>query len=91
MASWEPVKRLRVRLAVGLGVSKTKRSSEEEARLDDDAERKRLALIGAMKSHRRSGHITALYKTQAGRAAPPRDATRHALNETNKRGGDALQ
>lgn len=84
MASWEPLKRLRVRLAAGLGASKTKRSSEEEARLDDDAERKRLALIGAMKSHRRSGHITitALYKTQVGAAAACRDGTRRAINDT---------
>ena len=52
MVSWEPVKRLRVRLAMGLGVSKMKRSSEEEARLDEDAERKRLALIGAMEGAR---------------------------------------
>jgi hypothetical protein len=59
-------------------VSKAKRSSEEEARLDDDAERKRLVLIGAMKSHRRSGHITVLYKTQVGVATPCRDATRSA-------------
>src|SRR6266403_4548771 len=52
MVSWVPVKRLRERFVVGLGALK-RCSSEEEPRLDDDSERKRLALIGAMK--RRAG------------------------------------
>lgn len=45
MASWEPVKRLRVRFE--LEVLKTS-SSDEEPRLDEDSERKRSARIGAM-------------------------------------------
>lgn len=73
MVSWEPVKRLRERFVVGLGVLK-RRSSEEEPRLEDDSERKRLALIEAMKrrvprSH--NGFITGCL-----------DATRRACKPT---------
>jgi hypothetical protein len=55
MVSWEPVKRLRERFVVGLGVLK-RCSSEEEPRLDDDSERKRLGLIEAMKRRARRSH-----------------------------------
>jgi hypothetical protein len=53
------VKRLRERfVVVGLGALK-RRSSEEEPRLDDDSERKRLAaliLMGAMKRRAERSH-----------------------------------
>ena len=57
MASWVPVKRFRERfVVVGLGALK-RRSSEEEPRLDDDSERKRLAaLMGAMKRRAERSH-----------------------------------
>lgn len=57
MVSWVPVKRLRERfVAVGLGALK-RRSSEEEPRLEDDSERKRLAaLMGAMKRSAERAH-----------------------------------
>ena len=56
MVSWVPVKRLRERfVVVGLGALK-RRSSEEEPRLDKDSERKRLALMGAMKRRVKRSH-----------------------------------
>jgi hypothetical protein len=57
MVSCVPVKRLRERfVVVGLGVLKG-RSSEEEPRLDDDSERKRLAvLMGAMRRRAERSH-----------------------------------
>jgi hypothetical protein len=57
MVSWVPVKRLRERfVVVGLGALKG-RSSEEEPRLDEDSERKRLAaLMGAMKRRAERSH-----------------------------------
>ena len=56
MVSWVPVNRLRERfVVVGLGALK-RRSSEEEPRLDEDSERKRLALMGAMKRRAKRSH-----------------------------------
>lgn len=60
MVSWEPVKRLRERFVVGLGgllkMGSSASAEEEEPRLDDDSERKRLALIGAMKRSEKRSH-----------------------------------
>lgn len=57
MVSWVPVKRLRERfVVVGLGALKRRSSEEEEPRLDEDSERKRLALMGAMKRRAERSH-----------------------------------
>jgi hypothetical protein len=68
-------------------VSKMKRSSEEEARLDEDAERKRLALIGAMEGARAKwSHIGFIRDVGGCRgSASRRDA--HVNDKHDKRGG----
>ena len=89
MVSWELVKRLRVRLAMGLGVSKMKCSSEEEARLDEDAERKRLALIEAMEGARAKWSHIGFIQDVGGccGSASRRDAHVNDKFKHDKRGG----
>lgn len=84
MVSWEPVKRLRERFVVGLGVLK-RRSSEEEPRLDDDSERKRLGLIEAMKRGARRSHngfIQGCLNATRRASKPTRRALQH-VTESN--------
>lgn len=82
MVSWVPVNRLRERFVVAAAVVVVVveldglkcRSSDEEPRLDEDSERKRLALMGAMKrraerSHNGFIHFARLCEANATRRA----------------------
>jgi hypothetical protein len=82
MVSWEPVKRLRERFVVGwLGGVLRRGSSEEEVeevepRLEEDSERKRLGLIGAMERRGKRSHNGFIQGDPTGRDAPVNVETR---------------
>lgn len=65
-------------MVVGLGALKG-RSSEEEPRLDEDSERKRFALMGAMKRRAERSHNGFIQVTRLCEA----NATRRACKQAN--------